>query len=366
MNATPADLHAMVVLGTRPESIKLAPVVHQLAAHPRTRGTVVNTGQHKEMLVPMLELFGVVPDADLGLQRPDQTLEHIVSAVLQGLPPLLAEHRPDVLVVQGDTSTTFAAALCAFFRGIPVAHVEAGLRTPDPRTPFPEEMNRRLTTRLASLHLAPTERAARVLRNEGVDPDTVVMTGNTVVDALQWLVGERADALEASLPPELAAIDLTGRRLAVVTGHRRESFGEPFRNLCGGLRRVVDDHDDLVLVYPVHLNPRVQAPVQEVLGDHERIHLLPPVSYPTMIWLLQRADLVMTDSGGIQEEATERMEAVDAGVATLVGTDPVRIREEARDRLASGRRPEGSNPFGDGHAAARAVEEMLARFGRQE
>jgi len=379
MNPAKPGLHAMVVLGTRPEAIKLAPVIHALAADPRTRGTVISTGQHKEMLHPMLKLFGVQPDADLGLQRPDQTLEHIVGGVLQGLPPLLEQHAPDVLVVQGDTSTTFAAALCAFFRNVPVVHVEAGLRTPDPRTPFPEEMNRRLTTRLASLHLAPTPRAAEALLREGVDAASVVMTGNTVVDALQWLVSQRADELVASLPPELAAIDLDGRRLAVVTGHRRESFGPPFHDLCGGLRDVVEDHPDLVMVYPVHLNPRVQAPVHEVLGRHDRIHLLPPVSYPTMIWLLQRADLVLTDSGGIQEEApsfgvpvlvlrevTERMEAVDAGVATLVGTDRTRIREEARKRLADGRRPDRSNPFGDGRAAQRAVEQMKKRFGRRQ
>ena len=372
------ELHAMVILGTRPESIKLAPVVHEL----RTRGagvraSVVSTGQHREMLVPMLDLFGIRPDHDLALQRPDQTLEHVVSGVLAGLAPLLQSERPDVVVVQGDTATTFAAALVGFFRDVPVAHVEAGLRTKFKRIPFPEEMNRRLTTRLADLHLAPTARARDALLGEGTDPDTVLMTGNTVVDALHWLRRERGETVASAADAALSGIDLRDRRLAVVTGHRRESFGQPFRDFCSALRNAAEDYPDLVLVYPVHLNPRVQEPVQEILGGQDRIHLLDPVDYPAMIGLLERADVVITDSGGIQEEApsfgvpvlvtretTERPEGVDAGVSVLVGTDPQRIREELARALSHGRMESGTNPYGDGSASRRTVDALLDRFGR--
>lgn len=367
-------LEAAVVLGTRPEAIKLAPLVHALGERDDCVARVVSTGQHREMLRPMLELFEIKPDADLDLQRPGQTLEHIVTSVLEGLGPVLDKMKPQALVVQGDTTTTFAAAWVAFHRDIPVVHLEAGLRTDDPRTPFPEEMNRRLTTRLASLHLAPTTRAESALLAEGVERSQVIMTGNTVVDALQWLTKTRADRLAP--PPGLDPAEIEGRRLALVTGHRRESFGEPFRDLCAGLRRIADEHEDLLIVYPVHLNPRVQEPVREILGQHERIRLLEPVPYPELVWLLERSSIVLTDSGGIQEEApsfgvpvlvlrevTERMEAVDAGVATLVGTDPERIVEETRRRLAEGKLDTKDNPFGDGQAAVRCVDAMLDRFG---
>mgnify|MGYP006279253053 FL=1 len=357
---------AMVVLGTRPEAIKTAPVVHAL----RARGvgtTVVSTGQHREMLAPMLELFGIEPDVDLDLQHPDQTAAEVVAGVLRGLPPVLAEHRPQAVLVQGDTATAFAAGFAAFLAGCDVGHVEAGLRTDDPRRPFPEEMNRRLITRLARWHFAPTARAAAALGAEGV-PDTAIhTTGNTVVDALHWLRDERRDRIEADLARDLDGIDLEGRRLVAVTGHRRESFGEPMRRVCSALRRIADAHDDVTIVFPVHLNPRVQEAVRAVLSGHPRIHLLPPVGYPTMIGLLERAVAVVTDSGGIQEEApglgtpvlvtrevTERPEGVEAGFATLVGTDDDAI---VRGFEAIGRRPApaSENPYGDGRAAARIV-----------
>lgn len=371
-------LHAMVVLGTRPEAIKLAPVVHALQSRgSRVRATVVSTGQHREMLRPMLELFGIAPAADLDLQRPGQSLEHVVTGVLLGLPPLLREHRPDVLVVQGDTATTFAAALAAFYHDVRVAHVEAGLRTATPRIPFPEEMNRRLTTRLADLHLAPTERAARALRGEGVDPAQVLMTGNTVVDALQWLARERAGIVEAAVREALGSRDFGARKLVVVTGHRRESFGAPFESFCRALRTIADRWPEVELVYPVHLNPRVQEPVRAILAAHPRIHLLEPVGYPAMIGLLHRADVVITDSGGIQEEApsfgvpvlvtretTERPEGVDAGVAVLVGTDEQKILTEFERALERGKRVGATeNPYGDGRAAERSVDAMIDRFG---
>lgn len=370
----------MVVLGTRPEAIKLAPVVHALGQRgPGIRASVVSTGQHREMLRPMLELFGITPAADLDLQRPGQSLEHVVTGVLLGLPPLLAELRPDVLVVQGDTATTFAAALASFYHDVPIAHVEAGLRTATPRIPFPEEMNRRLTTRLADLHLAPTERAAQALRAEGVDPGVVLMTGNTVVDALQWLARERASVVESARAEALAGITIEQRKLVVVTGHRRESFGAPFESFCRALRDLADRWEEVVLVYPVHLNPRVQEPVRAILADHPRIHLLQPVGYPAMIGLLQRADVVITDSGGIQEEApsfgvpvlvtretTERPEGVEAGVSVLVGTDPEKIRTEFERALGTRSKGRGvaSNPYGDGRAAVRTVDALIQRFGR--
>lgn len=372
------ELHAMVILGTRPESIKLAPVIHELQSRGEgVRATVVSTGQHREMLAPMLELFGIQPAHDLELQRPDQSLEHIVSGVLSGMPALFAADTPDVIVVQGDTATTFAAALGGFFRDVRVAHVEAGLRTEHRRIPFPEEMNRRLTTRLADLHLAPTTGARDALLSEHVDPETVLMTGNTVVDALHWLRRERGDAVAAAADAALSGIDMTGRRLCVVTGHRRESFGQPFRDFCAALATAADDYPDLVLVYPVHLNPRVQEPVREILGDRDRIHLLAPVDYPAMIGLLERADVVITDSGGIQEEApsfgvpvlvtretTERPEGVVAGVSVLVGTDPEKIRTELAKALAAGRSEAAENPYGDGRAAQRTVDALIERFGR--
>lgn len=377
MKATERSLHAMVVLGTRPEAIKLAPVVHALGrAGDRVRGTVVSTGQHREMLAPMLELFGIEPAVDLRLQKPGQSLEHVVTGVLTGLPPVLQEHRPDVLIVQGDTATTFAAALAAFYHDVRVAHVEAGLRTATPRIPFPEEMNRRLTTRLADLHLAPTPRAADALRAEGVPENAILMTGNTVVDALHWLSRERADTVDGAVDDALEGIETEGHPLVVVTGHRRESFGAPFEAFCRALRGIADRHERVRLVYPVHLNPRVQEPVRAILADHPRIHLLEPVSYPAMIGLLRRADVVITDSGGIQEEApsfgvpvlvtretTERPEGVEAGVSVLVGTDETRIAEEFDRALAGGRHPAGANPFGDGEAATRTVAALVERFG---
>jgi UDP-N-acetylglucosamine 2-epimerase len=367
----------MVVLGTRPEAIKMAPLVHALQSRPEDfRTLVVSTGQHREMLRPMLELFGIELTADLDLQKPGQSLEHVVSSVLNRFPDLFETHRPNVLVAQGDTATTFASSLAAFFRDVRVVHLEAGLRTDDPREPFPEEMNRRLTSRLADLHLAPTTKARDALLSEGVDPDRVVLTGNTVVDALQWLRRERADEIQSAARATLEGIDLDGRRLCVVTGHRRESFGEPFREFCRALLGACEQHPDLEIVYPVHLNPQVQAPVHELLDGHPHVHLLAPIGYPAMVGLLERAAVVITDSGGIQEEApsfgvpvlvtrdrTERTEGVDAGVSVLVGTDPSRILPALATALGKSRGRECKNPFGDGRAAERSVEAILRTFG---
>ncbi len=377
MSSPHSPLRIMVVLGTRPEAIKMAPLIHELRRHPADFDTsVVSTGQHREMLRPMLDLFEIALTADLDLQKPGQTLEHVISSVLTRLPEIIEEHRPEVLVAQGDTATTFAASLAAFFRDVRVVHLEAGLRTDDRREPFPEEMNRRLTSRLADLHLAPTEKAAQALRLEGIPSDRIVLTGNTVIDALRWLRSHQSAAVAESAAEALRGIDLEERRLCVVTGHRRESFGEPFRDFCRALVEATRRHPDLEVVYPVHLNPQVQAPVHELLGQHPHIHLLEPVSYPAMVGLLERASVVITDSGGIQEEApsfgvpvlvtrerTERTEGVEAGVSVLVGTDPERILAALDEALRRGLSPNVRNPFGDGHAAQKSVDAIRRTFG---
>lgn len=365
---------AAVVLGTRPEAIKMAPVVHALRRHG-IETIVVSTGQHREMLRPMLDLFGVVADADLDLQRPGQTVTDVVAGVLTGLPSVLSRHAPEVVLVQGDTATAFAAGFTSFLHGIDVAHVEAGLRTGDPRVPFPEEMNRRLLSRVARLHFAPTERAAAALRDEGANDAQVFVTGNTVVDALQWLRRERRATIDADLARDLDGLDLDAKRLVAVTGHRRESFGEPLRRVCRALRRIVDAYEDVAVVFPVHLNPRVQEAVREALDGHSSVHLLPPVDYSTMIGLLERACAVITDSGGIQEEApslgtpvlvtreaTERPEGIDAGCATLVGTDDDEIVAAFAEVTRVDRRRTWTNPYGDGRAAdriARAIADLV-------
>lgn len=365
-----------VVLGTRPEAIKLAPVIRALEDRAdRTETLVVSTGQHREMLKQVLDLFRITPHHDLELQRHAQTLDHIVASVLEGLGKVLRAESPDAVIVQGDTSTSFAAALCAFHHGIPVAHVEAGLRTDNPRMPFPEEMNRRLTSRLTRWHFPPTERSRQALLAENVDAGDIVSTGNTVVDALKWVVGERRAEIDAAVSAALGDVDLSNQKLVVVTGHRRESFGEPLQQICRALRRIADEHEDATLVYPVHLNPNVRDAVHALLGDHERIRLIEPVDYATMVGLLNQATIVVTDSGGIQEEAptfglpilvtrneTERPEGIDAGFAVLVGSDEERIVEEFRaryDASARARLDGRDNPYGDGSASARIVERLL-------
>lgn len=364
----------LVIFGTRPEAIKLAPVIAALAATPTLMPRVCVTGQHREMLDQMLTLFDIAPDHDLDIMRPDQDLFDLSARTLAGLRAVLDAERPAAVVVQGDTTTAMVAALAAFYRQIPVGHVEAGLRTNQIYDPFPEEMNRRLTTQLATWHYAPTPRAAATLRGEGVPADRILMTGNTIVDALLTIVS-RLDRAPGACPPALPPEQLTGRRLIVVTGHRRESFGAGLRNVCQALRALAERHPEALIVYPVHLNPAVQRPVREILAGHPRILLTAPLDYLPFVDLMRRAYLILTDSGGLQEEApslgvpvlvmretTERPEAIEAGTAALVGTQRDTIVAAASHLLTDGaahaRMRAARNPFGDGAAAPRIAAHL--------
>lgn len=376
-------LRIAIVVGTRPEMIKMAPVLLALRRRPDVETRLIATAQHRELLDQVCTAFDVTPDVDLDLLRPDQTPAEVTVRVLSGVHEALESMRPDAVLVHGDTTTCFAAALAAFYAGIPIGHVEAGLRTHDLSAPWPEEMNRRLTDPLCRWCFAPTERAAANLRAEAVPAERIHLTGNTAVDAL-LLARERARVQPPSIPA-LPAEALAGRRLVLVTGHRRESFGEPLRELCRGLRDIVRAHADVAIVYPVHLNPNVQRPVHEILGGEERVHLIPPLEYLAFVSLLERATLIITDSGGIQEEAptlrkpvlvtralTERPEVVERGLARLVGTSRQAIAGEAsrllRDATAYDAMRSDVNPYGDGRAAERIAEILLQslRAGRVE
>lgn len=372
-------MHVTIVLGTRPEAIKMAPVYLKLADDPRSEVTLVVTAQHREMLDQVLSVFGITPDVDLDLMRPDQTLAEISAGVITGVQAALARLNPDAVLVHGDTSTCLFAALAASYQRLPIGHVEAGLRTYNFDAPWPEEMNRRLTDPLCRWCFAPTPRAARNLRDESISEQNIFVTGNSIVDALllaRDMARRRLPALPG-LPPQL----LDGKRLVLVTGHRRESFGAPFREFCLALRDIARRHDDVIVVYPVHLNPNVQRPVREILEEEERVCLLPPLEYLSFVTLLDRSHLVITDSGGIQEEApslakpvivtrdtTERPEAVEAGLARLVGTSRQRIVEEAgrllTDRASYVEMTQGTNPYGDGRAAETIVDIMCESWQR--
>ncbi len=365
-------MKVLSVFGTRPEAIKMAPVILELQKYPeQTSSCVCVTAQHREMLDQVLEWFRIVPDHDLNLMQPDQGLVEFASRALESVSMVLEEVRPDAILVQGDTTTVMITALAAFYQHIPVGHVEAGLRTRDRYNPFPEEINRRLASVLATWHFAPTERAAAALRTEGVPAENIYVTGNTVVDAL-LLTLQRPMDLKLDL-------NLNSRRLILVTAHRRESFGAPFESLCLALRDLVERNPDVEVVYPVHLNPKVREPVGRILCGQPRIHLLEPLRYEQFAHLMSRAYLILTDSGGIQEEApvlgkptlimretTERPEAIDAGTARLVGTNRQRIVAEA-ERLLCDRdlycaMARVGSPFGDGRAAERIVDILLTQL----
>jgi UDP-N-acetylglucosamine 2-epimerase (non-hydrolysing) len=361
------------IFGTRPEAVKMAPVVAALRASADFVPLVLVTGQHRQMLDQVLSVFEITPDRDLDIMLPEQTLEDIISRSLAGLSRALGELRPALVLVQGDAHTTFVGALAAYYRRIPVGHVEAGLRTADKYQPFPEEMNRRLTGVLVDLHFAPTPRARANLLREGVDPADIFITGNTEIDALMTTLRRSPPGLPGHLP------SLNGRRVMLVTTHRRESWGEPLRQVYLGLLDLLERFQDVELVFAVHLNPAVRRIVDAVLAGHQRAHLIEPPDYGTFVRLMRRADLILTDSGGIQEaapslgkpvlvlrEKTERIEGVEAGTARLVGTDRTRIVAEASrllsDAAAYGAMAQAQNPYGDGRAAERIVEALRYYF----
>jgi len=365
----------VTIVGTRPEVIKMAPVIREIARRSSIFDqTIVSTAQHRQMLDQVLVAFAIEPDIDLGLMEPNQDLAGFASRSLLSLSKLLSEVKPDAVLVQGDTTTAMTAALGAFYQGIRVGHIEAGLRSFDRYQPFPEEINRRLVGCLASLHFAPTPRARLNLLREGVPEEDVFVTGNTIVDALESIsLGTAFD------DPQLAGLDESRNRLLLVTAHRRENLGAPLRSICNSLKTLTGRFVDLEVVYPVHLNPNVAAVVREELGDTERIHLVAPVSYPDMLRLMKRCYLILTDSGGVQEEApsfrkpvlvlrevTERPELVEANAGIIVGTEAHRIVDAAAhlltDRDAYAQMSTVANPFGDGHAAERIVDIMARCF----
>jgi UDP-N-acetylglucosamine 2-epimerase (non-hydrolysing) len=371
----------LLTFGTRPEAIKMAPLVKRLQREPGVRCQVCVTGQHREMLDQVLDLFAIKPDFDLNVMKRGQDLFDVTTSILSGMRDVVATARPDVVLVHGDTTTTMAATLASFYHRTPVAHVEAGLRTGNLLSPWPEEANRKLTGALASLHFAPTVTAQRNLLNEGVAAESIIVTGNTVIDALLYVRGRLAT--DAGLREEaqrvLPQLDAS-RRLILVTGHRRESFGDGFERICTALAQLSRAWPDVDIVYPVHLNPSVREPVNRLLTGIENVHLIEPLDYLPFVCLMDRAYLILTDSGGIQEEApslrkpvlvmretTERQEAVDAGVVRLVGTDVQAIVQgvtqllEDRDAFMS--MSPGNNPYGDGHACDRIADALRGWWG---
>ncbi|MBD8975385.1 non-hydrolyzing UDP-N-acetylglucosamine 2-epimerase [Veillonella magna] len=364
-------LKVMTVFGTRPEAIKMAPVVKALEAAPDMEAIVTVTAQHREMLDQVLHLFSITPDYDLNIMSAGQTLYDVTTKALLGLKDVLEEAKPDVVLVHGDTTTTFAGALAAFYQEIPVGHVEAGLRTGNIYSPFPEEMNRKLTGSLTTYHFSPTSSAEKNLLKENISSEHLYVTGNTVIDALRTTVKEGYHFEEELLN----SLDYEQKRIILVTTHRRENLGEPMRHVYRAIRRLVHEFDDIEVVFPVHRNPKVRSIVAEELGDTERVHLIDPLEYEPFANLMARSYLLMTDSGGIQEEApalgkpvlvlrntTERPEAVTAGTVKLVGTDEEAVFMTARrllsDKEAYASMANSVNPYGDGEASRRIIEAL--------
>ncbi|HDG1681917.1 TPA: UDP-N-acetylglucosamine 2-epimerase (non-hydrolyzing) [Kluyvera ascorbata] len=369
-------MKVLTIFGTRPEAIKMAPLVHALAKDPHFEAKVCVTAQHREMLDQVLNLFSIVPDYDLNIMSPGQGLTEITCRILQGLKPVLESFKPDVVLVHGDTTTTAAASLAAFYQRIPVGHVEAGLRTGDLYSPWPEEANRTLTGHLAMYHFAPTENSRQNLLRENLSDKRIFVTGNTVIDALFW-VRDRVmndEALNTDLSLRFPFLN-TGKKMILVTGHRRESFGQGFEKICHALAEIAASNPDVQIVYPVHLNPNVSEPVNRILGHVDNVMLIEPQEYLPFVWLMNHAWLILTDSGGIQEEApslgkpvlvmretTERPEAIDAGTVRLVGTDSQRIVDEVtrllRDEEEYQRMSRAHNPYGDGRACERILSAL--------
>ncbi len=370
-----ARLRPLIVFGTRPEAIKLAPVILECLSRPEQLSAIVcSTGQHREMLDQVLSYFSITPDIDLALMRPGQTLAEIAAGCLHRIDQVIVEQQPDCVVVQGDTTTVMATAMAAFFRKTPVVHVEAGLRTGDLTAPWPEEFNRRVAGIATQLHCSPTETSAQALRNEGVPESQIRVTGNTVIDALLHTVQqERADDRHVRQKYPAA----TAESVVLITGHRRENFGDGLANICAAIATLASRFPKTEFIYPVHLNPNVQGPVYELLGNAPNIHLVAPASYPEFVWLMDRASVVLSDSGGVQEEApslgcaifvtrekTERPEAIEAGLAELVGTDRDLIVRRVSEAIESADKSKTTktnivNPYGDGQSSKRIVEWML-------
>lgn len=371
-------IKVMTVFGTRPEAIKMAPIVLELARHPEEITPIVAvTAQHRDMLDQVLHLFDIRPDYDLDIMAAGQTLFDITSRAMLGLDKVLTEAKPDIVLVHGDTTTTFAGALAAYYHQTTVGHVEAGLRTHNKFSPFPEEMNRKLTGSLADLHFAPTSTAQQNLLTEAIAPENIFVTGNTVIDALHQTVREDF-AFEDEL---LRRIDYKNKRIVLVTTHRRENLGEPMRHVYKALRRLTEEFADVEVVFPVHKNPKVREVVREELGGLSKVHLIDPLDYEPFANLMHRSYLILTDSGGVQEEApalgkpvlvlrdtTERPEAVTAGTVKLIGTDCERVYAEARqlliDKKEYSRMAESCNPYGDGRASGRIIQAILYHYGR--
>lgn len=369
------------VFGTRPEAIKMAPVVKSLKSEPSIDSRVCVTAQHREMLDQVLNLFEIIPDYDLNLMEPGQGLFEITNKALQGLREVLTHFSPDLVLVHGDTTTTLSASLASYYERIPVGHVEAGLRTGNNYSPWPEEVNRKVATAIARLHFAPTEKSKQNLYNENISGQHIFVTGNTVIDALLEAVKKlEADPDKSKEFDNALGID-TSRRIVLVTGHRRESFGDGFQRICDALVRLAE-REDIQIIYPVHLNPKVRGPVESSLGSLDRVQLLPPQEYLPFVHLMRRADIILTDSGGVQEEApslgkpvlvmrdtTERPEAIEAGTVRLVGTDIDLIVREASilldDPEAYATMAHAHNPYGDGLASSRIRSAVLEFFNQE-
>jgi UDP-N-acetylglucosamine 2-epimerase (non-hydrolysing) len=365
-----------MIFGTRPEAIKMAPLIKVFLQHKDGFETkVCVTAQHRQMLDQVLAFFEITPDYDLNLMRPGQNLFQLTADVIVGLKPILEEFSPDIVFVHGDTTTSSAAALAAFYSGAKVAHVEAGLRTYNKQAPFPEEMNRQITSRITDYHFAPTETAKQNLLREGIDEDSITVTGNTVIDALFW-TQEKLKNYHDDAIRELENIVDSAKKLVLVTGHRRENFGEGFLNICKAIKQVAETYNnDVQIIYPVHLNPNVQKPVYELLSGHSNIRLINPLAYPAFVWLMSKSYLILTDSGGVQEEApslgkpvlvmretTERPEAIEAETVKMVGTDIKKIVLSVTKLLNNEslyqQMSKAHNPYGNGKACSQIVNRL--------
>lgn len=368
------------IFGTRPEAIKMAPLVKALNEAEGIDAKVCVTAQHREMLDQVLDLFEIAPEYDLNIMKPGQSLYDVTTNILLGLKPILEEFKPDLILVHGDTSTTLSASLAAFYQQIPVGHVEAGLRTGNLASPWPEEGNRKLTGAITKLHFAPTDTSQQNLLNEGVDLNDIVVTGNTVIDALLQVVDKvkKDDALISTLKAQFPELDET-KKLILVTGHRRESFGGGFERICEALAEIATAHPEAQVLYPMHLNPNVREPVNRILKNVDNVHLIEPQDYLPFVYLMNQAHIIVTDSGGVQEEApslgkpvlvmrdtTERPEAVEAGTVKLVGTNKERIISEVKNLLTNAQEYQtmsrAHNPYGDGKACERIVAKIKQHF----